>query len=320
MVRVWSVIAASALLLVSAGGAGLTARAQDLTPIAISAFNLDAPTALARATGTFQAAGFDVSVSITPSSTEQMRGLSNGTYDIAYTAFDNVLAWSGREGAEIVAVAQQDGDVTLPVYVRPEINDWTDLRGRPLAVDAADTAFALVLRRILLAHGLDLSNGDYTLVPLGATSARFDSMVNGDTFAAILNPPFNAQADKAGMRSFGDQHEVLPDYPGSVVAVRRDWAEANHDVLVSYLKAWREAGDFTQTDRDAAAQLYANEVNQPLPAAKGLLPARFNNGQINLAGLQSVLDLRNQFGYALPMGPNLDVYVDTSYWQATLDE
>ncbi len=71
-----------------------------------------------------------------------------------------MLAWSGREGAEIIAVAHTDSGIILPLFVRPEIRSWDDLRGRRLAADAVDTAFALVLRRILLEHGLDLDRGD----------------------------------------------------------------------------------------------------------------------------------------------------------------
>jgi len=65
-------------------------------------FTPDPATLLARARGLFAAEGFDFQMTVTPNSTEQMRGLGNGTYDVASTAFDNVLAWSGREGAEMV--------------------------------------------------------------------------------------------------------------------------------------------------------------------------------------------------------------------------
>ena len=61
----------------------------------------------------------------------------------------------------------------LPVYVRPEIKTWDDLRGKALAVDAVDTAYALVLRRVLLAHGLEMDRGDYTLIAKGTTGLSF---------------------------------------------------------------------------------------------------------------------------------------------------
>jgi ABC-type nitrate/sulfonate/bicarbonate transport system substrate-binding protein len=93
-------------------------------------FTMDAATLAARAQGFLAAEGLDVETTITPNSTVQMRGLGDGTWDLVNTGFDNVLAWSGREGAEIVAVAQADAGVSLPVYVRPEIRDWEDLRGR----------------------------------------------------------------------------------------------------------------------------------------------------------------------------------------------
>ena len=60
-------------------------------------------------------AGIEV-IMRTANSTDQMRGLSNGTYQIASTAFDNVLGWSGREGAELIAVAQIIDKAVFPVF------------------------------------------------------------------------------------------------------------------------------------------------------------------------------------------------------------
>ena len=69
-------------------------------------FRTDAATAVARVQGFFAAEGIEVDITTTPNSTDQMRGIKHGTFEIASTGFDNVLAWSGREGAEIVAVAE----------------------------------------------------------------------------------------------------------------------------------------------------------------------------------------------------------------------
>lgn len=119
---------------------------KELRKTRLNVFRTDASTVAAKTNGFFAAEGFDVDVTATPSSTDQMRGLSLGKFDIVSTAFDNVLAWSGKEGAEIVAIAQISDKTVLPVFVRPEIKTWSDLKGRKLAADAVDTAFALVLR------------------------------------------------------------------------------------------------------------------------------------------------------------------------------
>src|SRR6185503_18457131 len=153
----------------------------------INGFNIDAALALGRAKGIFAAAGLDVDVMITPNSTDQMRGLGASSWQIVSTAFDNVLGWSGREGTAIVAVAQVAQGNVLPVYVRPEIKTWEDLRGKAMAVDAVDTAYALVLRRVLLAHGLEMDRGDYALIAKGTTGYRLDSMIAKETWAGVLN-------------------------------------------------------------------------------------------------------------------------------------
>src|SRR5918992_5808487 len=206
----------------------------------VDVFNVDAALIVGRAKGLFAAHDLEVDVMVTANSTDQMRGLGRDSWQIVSTAFDNVLGWSGREGAEIVAIAQVAQGITLPVYVRPEIKRWEDLRGKPLAVDAVDTAYALVLRRILLAHGLEMDRGDYTFLAKGATGHRLESMNQGETFAGVLNPPWDAKADGAGMKRFADQREILPDYPGGVFAVNRQWADENRDTVVNYLAAWNE--------------------------------------------------------------------------------
>jgi len=256
----------------------------------------------------------------TPNSTVQMRGLSTGEFDIASTAFDNVLAWSGREGAEIVAIAPAGQGIVLPVVVRPEINDWEDLRGKPLAVDAVDTAFALVLRRVLQAHGLDLDEGDYEFVPAGATGYRFESMEKGETFAAVLNPPWNQRAIEAGMKAFGDHREVLPNYPGGVYAVSRKFTEENRDVVVGFLKGLIEASNWIAdpATADLAAKRLAAESGSPEDEVKSRLGRITPDMTINRGGLEVVLDLRVRFGLTPPMGPDLSAYVDSSYGESAI--
>jgi len=126
----------------------------------LNVFRVDAAMVAAKAPGFFAAEGVEVETIITPNSTDQMRGLSQGTFEVVSTAFDNVLAWSGRKGGEIIAIAQTGDSSVLPIFVRPEISSWSDLKGKKLAADAVDTAFALVLRRGLLANGLDMNRGD----------------------------------------------------------------------------------------------------------------------------------------------------------------
>jgi ABC-type nitrate/sulfonate/bicarbonate transport system substrate-binding protein len=282
----------------------------------INVFNVDAALIVGRSKGLFAAAGLEVDVRVTPNSTDQMRGLSKGSWQIVSTAFDNVLGWSGREGAEIIAIAQVAQGNILPVYVRPEIKSWDDLRGKALAVDAVDTAYALVLRRVLLAHGLEMDRGDYTLIAKGTTGYRLDSMITGETFAGVLNAPWDGKAATAGMLRFADHREVLPEYSGGVFAVARQWVAENREILIRYLRVWIEALRWCQEDANhaEAIALIADAEKLDDKAAANRLRQVPTTGQLNLPGLQSVLDLRILFKLTPPMGKDLPAYYDENFY------
>jgi ABC-type nitrate/sulfonate/bicarbonate transport system substrate-binding protein len=283
----------------------------------VNVFNVDAALTVAVAKGLFAADGLQVDVIVTPNSTDQMRGLSKGAWQVVSTAFDNVLGWSGREGAEIVAIAQISQGIILPVYVRPEIHTWDDLRGKKLAVDAVDTAYALVLRRIILEHGLDFDRGDYELVPLGTTGARLESMIRGETFAGVLNSPWDKKAEAAGHKRFADHREVLPNYPGGVFAVSRKWADENHQLLVRFLRIWNNALRWCRDEKnrsDALKIIAAEEKVDETGAARKLAQLPLS-GKLNIPGLQSVLDLRVQFRLTPPMGKDLATYCEENFYR-----
>ena len=287
----------------------------------INVFNVDAAFGVGRGKGFFAADAMDVEVIVTPNSTEQMRGLGKNSWQIVSTAFDNLLGWSGREGAEFVAVAQVSAGGTLPIYVRPEIKNWQDLRGKALAVDAVDTAFALVLRRVLLAHGLEMERGDYSLIAKGTTGFRLDSMIKGETFAGVLNSPWDAKATAAGMVRFADHREVLPDYPGGVYAVERKWAAANRELLRKFLAVWNHSLDFAlaEKNRNEVLRIVAAEEMLDDKGAARKLAQLPKSGQLNLPGLQCVLDLRVMFNLTPPMGKDLANYYDEDFYRGAVN-
>lgn len=204
----------------------------------------------------------------------------------------------------------------FPVFVRPEIKNWSDLRGKKLAVDAVATAFALVLRRVLLEQGLDFAKGDYQLVAVGNTPQRLDSMVKGDTFAAVLTPPSDGHAAAAGMVRMGDSKNVLPDFPDTLFATSRAWAQKERAQLVGYLRAWLAATRWLHANRDEAVKLLEAEIKANPKVRRIVLHEMTRTGAINPAALELSLQLRNGFGLTPPKGPNIAIYYDTQYYDA----
>jgi ABC-type nitrate/sulfonate/bicarbonate transport system substrate-binding protein len=206
----------------------------------------------------------------------------------------------------------------LCLFVRPEIREWQDLGGKRLAADAVDTAYALVLRKILLTQGLDVARGDYELVAVGAGGRRRDSLLRGETFAAILSPPLDPDLEAAGVRLMADHRDVLPAYPGGVLAVSRAWAEAQPDVTIGFLSAWLDTLRWArQPDHEEeAVQILASELNIAPDRARDRLHQLPQDGSLNLPGLQTSLDLRLELGLTPPIGADLSRYYDASYFLA----
>lgn len=120
------------VLLFSLIAQSASGQQKEMRKIRLSVFRIDAAMVAAKINGYFAAEALEPEITQTANSTDQMRGLSQGKFEIVSTAFDNVLAWSGKEGADIIAIAQISDKTVLPLFVRPEISDWSDLKGKNL--------------------------------------------------------------------------------------------------------------------------------------------------------------------------------------------
>lgn len=309
------ILAAVALMLSAAS----PLPAQEARPVRAIMLNEDAATLAARKLGLFAAEGLAVEAVLTSSALAQTRALIDGTAHFAFSGFDGVLARSGGDGVEIVAVAQIETGVLLTLFVQPTVRTWDDLRGQALAVDEVDTAYALVLRRMLLDHGLDLARGDYTFERVGSTRQRLEALVRGEVVAALLNPPEDALARTAGLTALGDHRAVLPQYPGACIRVNRAWAETHRDEVISFLRGWMAGSRWVHANREAAIDLVAGEQRLAREAVADRVAFLAVDPALNLAGLQSVLDLRLQFGLTPPLGPDLSRYYDLSYYQQAIE-
>jgi ABC-type nitrate/sulfonate/bicarbonate transport system substrate-binding protein len=142
-------------------------------------------------------------------------------------------------------------------------------------------------------------------------------MARGETFAGVLNFPWDAKAAAAGMIRIADHREVLPDYPGGVFAVSRTWAGEHPRLLVEFLRIWNDALRWCHDDRNRSEvlQIIAAEEKVDETAAARKLAQLPPSGNLNLAGLQTVLDLRVQFRLTPPMGKDLSRYYEERFYR-----
>ena len=185
--------------------------------------------------GIFQKHGLAVEIQVTSNSTAQREGLINGRFEIAQAGVDNALAAVDDAKADVVIVSGGSSGLN-ELIVRPEIKSYSDIRGKTVVVDAPNTAFALLLYKMLALNGVQRT--DYSVFPAGACSFRFKAMRESqDRVAAMMNPPCSLEARNEGYRSLGLSTDMVGPYLADGHWVMRPWAAAHADTLVNYLQA-----------------------------------------------------------------------------------
>jgi ABC-type nitrate/sulfonate/bicarbonate transport system substrate-binding protein len=278
------------------------------------------PMFAAQAKGFFAKRGLAVDLKFTPNSDELRNGLAEGRYQIAHSAVDNAFALKDKANVDIAVVLGGD-DSFNHLIVQPEISSLADIKGKTVAVDAVNTAYAFQLYEMLRQKGLN--KGDYVVKPVGGTGARLEAMVKDKTMvAAMMNPPFSIRAEKAGLKSIDTAAAALGAYQGSSAFVLRSWGSANADALTKYLQAYVEGLRWMlkPENKAEAVGLLVERLKLPQDIAAAAFDATvkgFNpEGALNMEGVRNVLKLRAQFEGGTPAAP--EKYIDLSYYQKAL--
>ena len=210
-----------------------------------------------------------------------------------------------------------------PLIATAGIDDIAALRGKRLAVDALNTGFSFLLRRMLADYGL--GNDDYELVPVGAPGARWAAMQSGDCAASLLNKAIARTAIAEGCCELQPSVDPWKNYQGGVYCGRRDWAAANAETVRGFIRATVAAVEWC-LDPAHRAEIPALLI-QHLPhmtqaaaeaAASDLSSLLLPGLPISREGFQVVLDLRATYGTPAAVLGEPGKYLDLSYYDAAL--
>ncbi len=284
------------------------------------------PLLVAQANGYFARRGLTVEIQNTPNSDEQRAGLAAGKFEIAHAAVDNAVALV-EAGQDAVIVCGGDAGMN-DFMVRAQVNSMADLRGKLLAVDAPNTAYALVAKKILKQAGL-LENRDYSVKLAGGTGPRAAAMVADPQLAAgMVNPPFSLSVLDKGLKSLGSQYDLLGPYQATGAFVMRAWGNDNADALTHYVAAYiagqRHVMD--PTHRNGMIALLASRFKLSLDVAQGTYEALVKPGsglapdaRFNPEGFAAVLAIRAEMqGMWGGTPPAPGKYLDLSYFERAI--
>jgi ABC-type nitrate/sulfonate/bicarbonate transport system substrate-binding protein len=203
---------------------------------------------------------------------------------------------------------------------------YADLKGKSLALDALSTGFAFVLYEMLRRGGL--SNGDYTMATVGATPQRWESVKAGTHAGTLTIEPFTSIAKANGFRVLDTSTKLFDSYQGGSFAASRRWAAANPEAVKGFIRGYRAGLAWTLAPENRAAATETLLRNMPeikppvapkvmdslLSPRSGLTP----NGKILDDGVQTVLQLRSQYGKGSAPLNDPSKYIDLRYYAAVV--
>jgi ABC-type nitrate/sulfonate/bicarbonate transport system substrate-binding protein len=305
------------------------------TRIAMTGFGFvsNLPIWVAQDRGLFKKEGLDVTIDQTQGSIAQIRDMMAGKYQIAMTSIDNIIAYTEGQsdtdqkidGFDMVAFAGLHSGLNS-VVARPEIKTFADIRGKTVVVDALTTGYAFLLFRILSEHGLR-PRQDYQVIGIGGGAGRRQAMREGRAVVAVMSSPEDVKARQEGYNILATPADALAGgYQGSTYAVRRAWANDHEKELVGLIRAVAAAHESIYADHEGAIATLKTRLKDlsdadaratfgSLVAGKGGLN---RNAEINIAGIKTVLSIRNEFATPKKNLDNPDKYVDLTYYRKAM--
>lgn len=291
-------------------------------------FNL--PIWVTQRQGYFAAEKIDVKIDFTPGSTYQLTHMIAGTYDMGFTAIDNIIAYREGQneaylppgtGVDLIAVLASD-DGFLSISAQKDVTSVEALKGRTVTVDAMTTGFAFVLREMLTRKGV--AESEVKFERAGGVANRFRDMIDNPGHAATTQmTPFDLLGEARGFNTVARARDVLGPYLGLVAGVKKSWAEANRDLIVRFIRAYAKGLDFMYDPKNrpiVEAILVANSSGMtPQLAAKAYdiyvndKTGFFRKPVFDPEGAKTVLALRSKYGVPQKTLTDAARYYDTSY-------
>ena len=278
------------------------------------------PLFAAKSKGLYSKRGLDVVIHLVKNSAELRGGLAEGQFQIVHSAIDNAFALKDKANVDIVVVAGGDNSMNH-LIVQPEIYSLADVKGKTVAVDAVNTAYAFQLYEMLRKKGI--GKDEYNVKAVGGTQLRYNAMRKDKSLSAsMMGPPFSVLATKAGLKDMGTVAGALGPYQGASTFVLRKWAEDNADTLARYLQADIEGFRWVldPANKKEAIVLLEEWLKLAPDIAADSYEA-MNGGfskdaALDVPGIRTVLDLRARYGNSRPANP--DEYLDLLYYSKAL--
>ena len=135
------------------------------------------------------------------------------------------------------------------------------------------------------------------------------------------------EIQKRGFKVLAKAEDYVKHYARGLGATRREWANANEDLVVRFTRAMIRATDWLQDakNKDEVIQLLLAETKNNKARAEAMYAATLSptmgltpRSRLDMEGIRTVLELREIAGLMKPPVPKPEKYVDERFYKKAL--
>jgi NitT/TauT family transport system substrate-binding protein len=264
--------------------------AADKLRIAVANFNVSfMSTGVAAKKGFFKDEGLEPEI-IAMRPPVSITALASG--DIDYTTVFGSVVRAAVRGLPVRVVASLIDGSTHALVTRPEFKSVKELKGRTVGVGSYGASDDLAGRMMLKHYGIDPEK-QVKIVALGPDRARFAALKEGIVDVAVVAPPLDAEARKAGFNVLARAYEVFA-FPFVGLGVSQKKLTERPDEIKRTIKALIRANRFIRENRDESIEMLTQwgrtDRNAAAAAYDGTAKVFNADGSIPESGLRLIID------------------------------
>jgi ABC-type nitrate/sulfonate/bicarbonate transport system substrate-binding protein len=278
---------------------------------------------VAQRKGFLEREGIDLKVVGLRGTQYQIEELDQGHVELSHTATPYLIQ-AVLQGSNSVGIVGAAANTIYSLIAQPQIKSFDDLRGKLIGLSLPIDTISIASRMLLEKHGL--GDAAYRSKELVGTPVRAECLIRGECAAVPLGQPDDIVFAQKGFTKLGDSLEVIPALQFSVIAARRDWAQANRDAVLRFTRAFAAAYRFMRegANRDEMTRIAAESTGAPPEVARAVLAFFYEpdrgvmprQAEIDMAGLTAVIALLGRTGELKAPLPGAERFVDLQYLKA----
>jgi ABC-type nitrate/sulfonate/bicarbonate transport system substrate-binding protein len=174
------------------------------------------PVWVAQQRGFFSSRSIECEIKVTGTTDGVTAALEKEEIQVAMATPEGVIR-NAHQGGSLRLVAGNANKAPLSLIGQKGLEKVEDLRGRRIGTTCLKEGTAIMVQKILAAHGLHYP-GDYEFALAGAHPQRWEKLQEGSIDAGLQLLPYNYMAEDAGFPKLAETSDYVPDYAFTAIA------------------------------------------------------------------------------------------------------